>query len=1215
MLKRNKVAIVFVAVGIGGVSTYAIGTSDQVVAHLLRRQLATYVRAPCTFRSASFTFLNGLEVHGLTVLDPTDPLGRALLFAELAHVDYTLDVTGAGPHMTGIDIEKPRVRLERTAAGTFPIQEAFFFPRPEGPSPPRPVVKLSGGEVTFADAAILSQGPIALTGIDVTITPATPKSTDFAGATIEMSASSDLLGPVTARARVGETGTSARVEIDLPSIVIDPSLPRRFAGETARRIAEMSPSGEVTARIVARIEQGEDLGAEATLSVRGVSLRQAIPPSSPDDPETRPIDVTELNGNLKFVPGRLEARNVVFRALGAVFEADATLSDLATDHPGIDARTHVSGLPLTREILDHLPRSARRVADAYFVTGTVEAGATLRGALSAPAVTVDTKIERGVFRFEGFVDDDGVRRGFPWTAESVSGSVSFDGSTIRLGAEAVHGAASVRATGVVTDGPLGPIPDVTIVGELVPLDADLRAAFGDRAAQMFDRWGPSGVARRIDVRVSRIDAVDGNEDITEVTIGLDGGAGFRPSLLPVSLTAVTGTVEVLEPVVDGRRESLVRLTKIAAKADDFTIAVEGEIRGSGDVQREDLRVDVVTPDAGGAFRDAVFAAPDTTLAGGVKSAVRKLGASGPVVIDAHLVKDAAQVRHDVVKITLEGTSVTGWDDIPLAARALTGRVSLADDTLTFEDIAGNLVMDDFTPPFTAHGRLAGVSGDLQFDVHFESPEVPLGDALRRALGPLAVKAERFWEDFRPVGNAHAGVVLDLRPDTHPTPFEVTLSHLSGGLMPLGLELDNDGGSFHYDGRTARIRDLESAIGGASIRFDEADLDVATGRLTVRASVRNLHFPEDLEGPLSAETVARIVEVAPGRTIHASGVHIVFEPDPRSLEVAGVLSIRPRSRRAVPDPGLAPDGVLGVDRLVFWMLPDRPVFFQGEARTDDFALRAGVALDKVSGRVAVSGTLGDPVRFDLTLDRASLRAEGYPLEDVAMAVAVLPRGTRVTVSKASFMSGTLEGFFGPGDDSVAYHGRASLKDAELERFLTFKSAPKKEVSSGILDANLKFTNATGARADLRGEGQISVRDGSLAPSPIFSMIWGLLSLGFGSQPALSDGKVKFDVEGEWLNVRELAVTGTGGAIEDGRGKIGLDGRLDLSVAPRLDLPVPLIRQILNLIQMPFVPRVRIGGTLRNPKVSYEYEIATRGDDDRRREPQPEGDVERPEREPW
>jgi len=48
------------------------------------------------------------------------------------------------------------------------------------------------------------------------------------------------------------------------------------------------------------------------------------------------------------------------------------------------------------------------------------------------------------------------------------------------------------------------------------------------------------------------------------------------------------------------------------------------------------------------------------------------------------------------------------------------------------------------------------------------------------------------------------------------------------------------------------------------------------------SFRGLRFPEDLEGPLSAETIAKIVETAPNRIVHASSFALVYEPDPASI---------------------------------------------------------------------------------------------------------------------------------------------------------------------------------------------------------------------------------------------------------------------------------------------------------------------------------------------
>jgi len=47
---------------------------------------------------------------------------------------------------------------------------------------------------------------------------------------------------------------------------------------------------------------------------------------------------------------------------------------------------------------------------------------------------------------------------------------------------------------------------------------------------------------------------------------------------------------------------------------------------------------------------------------------------------------------------------------------------------------------------------------------------------------------------------------------------------------------------------------------------------------VRGSMRDLHFPEDLEGPLSHETVQSILELAPGRTLHASAFELSADPE-------------------------------------------------------------------------------------------------------------------------------------------------------------------------------------------------------------------------------------------------------------------------------------------------------------------------------------------------
>src|SRR6185503_11448358 len=113
---------------------------------------------------------------------------------------------------------------------------AFLVPPTSAAAVPQPLVNLTHGEVTFADPAIVAGEPLALHELTI---PAGPRATDWARGTVYLEAVSDVLGSIELRARIGDTGESAAVALELPRIVVDPALPLRFVGITAKRIAEM----------------------------------------------------------------------------------------------------------------------------------------------------------------------------------------------------------------------------------------------------------------------------------------------------------------------------------------------------------------------------------------------------------------------------------------------------------------------------------------------------------------------------------------------------------------------------------------------------------------------------------------------------------------------------------------------------------------------------------------------------------------------------------------------------------------------------------------------------------------------------------------------------------------------------------------------------------------------------------------------------------------
>ena len=1218
MLIRNKVAIVVVGVGIGLASAYVFGTNDAFVERTLHDQLANYLRAPCSFSGASFTYLHGIEVRDLVILDPDDPAGQPLVAAHTARVDYSLDVLGAGPHMTSIELDHPRVRLDRDPGdGRFAITRAFLTPQSGGASAPLPRVVLHGGELTLSDRKLLAVGPVLLSDIDIRGAPARKGAVDLGGATIDVTATTDLFGAMTAHAVVHPTGDGASLTLDFPSIRLNGDLARRFADPVAQEIADASPAGEAAAHVTAELRPGGDFDPDATANLRNVSLRVNVPESKPGAPEPAAIDVTGLSCSLHYADGRVEAQDLVCSALGAEIRGHVAVEGVGGPRKRLSATLTVKGLQATREFRDHLPAAARRVIEAYDVTGTIDANVQIEGNFDALSVTADAEVTDGHVCYFGYVHEDGKRYGFPWAADQVAGKVSYDGSGVRIDASGRHGPARARALGFVklnADG--SSVPDVNISVEEAPLDADIGKGFGDRPDNFYEEWRPSGIAKRVDVRVWQDESVDRHHDAIDVTVHLDGRAAFHPRLFPMDLREVTGKAEVLEPIVEGRRQPLIRVTDVRAKGDGLTAEVTGEVRGSGAAETQDLRIKASTQEAAGAFGAALQ--ESISVPPNVKAALRKLGAAGPLDADVHVLSSAGGARNDTAAVTLRGSSITGWDDIPLAARELTGRVTLDHDVLTLDAVAGKFVMGEFEPAFTAKGRLLDVSGTPQFDVHVESPKMPLGDELHAALGPLAKPAEEFWAKAAPIGKVTAAVVLDLRPDTDKTPFEITLSKIHGMLRPLGLEFDNDDGSLHYDTHRAEVRGLETAIGAASLRVETADLDVATGVLDVHASVRSLHFPEDLEGLLSADAVQKIIDMAPNRALHSSDLRVQWDPRSERLEITGGVSLNPRVRRQVSDPGLAPEGKIEFERLSFRVPKDGPVSYFGNARFDDFAVNAGLAVDRIAGYGEFSGSFEDPARFDFSVGNASMRIEEYPLKEADATVELTPRGPRATL-KADFMGGRFTGQIGPGDESVSYRGQAHLRGARLERILTFRGNPEANTATGSVDADLEFVNATGSREALRGTATLAVKDGQLVPIPMIAAISSLsvfanvVTLGAYARPMFTDAYARFDLNGRWLEIRDMAIKGKGVVADGGEGKIGLDGGiLDASIYARLNPEIPLVDWLVMLITKPAPSLVRITGTLRNPRTALVYSKGNVAD--RRREPQPVDDAP-PRRDPW
>ncbi|MCE9635134.1 MAG: hypothetical protein K8T90_05445 [Planctomycetes bacterium] len=1175
---RYRVAVFVTGAALCVGSAYGVVTSDAFVRRLTRSVLSRIIRGPAHVESAAFSFHDGLVLHGVELRDPNDPAGPPAVLVDVLRADFGLFVLGDGPRVTGVVLENPTVRLRRLADGSLSVATLLEkLPRSDDAKRVEPPdVRITGATILYDDGQMLAGGPVVLSSVEAKLTP-----TGDAWR-VDVTGTSKELGPLTVRAFISpDDEVTARV--DLPAVVLGPALLARLRLPGAAETAAVAGRGTIEAHADVAWGPSHDAMVGAKVQLTGLKATVRLDETTVGERTPEAFDVTVTGGAAELKDAAVVLTGLEISALGATARFEqARLSGLGSGGtPQVDADLALDALVVNDALLPRLPWAARRVIDAYGLRGTIAGRFSLHGPVTSPSVLATADITAGHVSFDGYLDADGKRHGFPYAVNDASGTVSFDGSHLRFSAGGRHGPATIHADGVLDYRAGDELPDITIVAKDVPLDADLRAGFQDRAEHVFDRWEPTGSAASIVVRVVRDPHEDGPfGGATEIELNFDGRASLRPRLLPTTLSDVRGTILVLAPTRGDHRAERVVLKDVHAKGDGLDVTVSGRIDTDRAGADDDLSVTVHAADIGGAVRDAVLASTEF-IPDSVKHLLTDLGARGAMTVRADVAGDPDR-RRDRVAIALEGASVTGYRDVPFAADSLTGSVLVDGDEVRLTGIAGRAL----GVPIRGEGRLVGLAtGAIEPDVRIEADQVPLGEPLRRALGPrLAKPAEAFWDRLRPVGEigtlgTRADVVVAVRPSTLPQPIELWLTKIHGPLVPLGLEFDNEDGELHYDGREVTLR-LAASIGGALIDLKRVHYDLASGRLGVSADLRGLRFPEDVDTLLPADTVARIREAIPGRNLHWNGLEVAYDPARDALDLSGELAIRPRARRAAPPPGLAPDGALQVEHLTFLFPPGLPVTFSAAGHAEGFRLRPGLQVEEFTGEVALDGRIDDTgLSVGASTIGARLVVSGFTLTDAKIQATSAPDGARVT-AEAGFSGGRLTAALGPGTKDVAYSGQLHLRGADLAKVVGSRGDVR-----GVMDGDASFNNASGRSEDLRGTFELNVREGALVKFPLVSAVLNVIP-GAGD---LTDAALHGTIRGATLDIRSFVVRGPILKLYDSTGWIGFDGALNIDLSAFWGVP---------LASLP----IHVGGTLRSPQVNVSI-LGSGTPKDKPREPEP------------
>ena len=470
------------------------------------------------------------------------------------------------------------------------------------------------------------------------------------------------------------------------------------------------------------------------------------------------------------------------------------------------------------------------------------------------------------------------------------------------------------------------------------------------------------------------------------------------------------------------------------------------------VRDERLSVTAEVERLEGPFRTGLLGSvtvPDT-----VKRAVRLLEPRGAAGLDVVL-RDRDGERDDRVGVTLRGASVAGWEGVPLAAEDVRGRVDYAADALTCRDVALRVLG---APVRIAEGRLEGLSGAApRATLDVAARGLPLDRRLRAALGVLADDAAGVWDELDPEPDLRGDVHASVRPPGGAgPPLELRFDALSGGLRVLGLRIVLDEGEARFDGG--------SVAGSAAGRLGEGDfragafhLDTRSGDARVDLDARSLEFARDLVPLVTEETAASVTSTLRPTLLHVVGARLAWDAAARRLTASGTASLRPAERDVhADDGGHAVEGTVAFDGLTVDLPVGGGVRAQGAVRISETALAVGVDVEDLEGRATVVYDSGEEAGLYATVDEASARLAGFPLEALSFRLHAAGERLRVDDVTAQVHGGRLAGRFQRGGERLAYRGAFTVESLDLALAGGDPGAER----AGHVDLDVRFRNPSG-----------------------------------------------------------------------------------------------------------------------------------------------------------
>jgi len=1109
--RRRRIALTVLAlVAVTGVLLYYYLTSDERVEQFAETYLENLLGTHVSIGRASFSVGEGFVLEDLVVMAPP-PFREAILTAAAVHLRVDpMSLLRLSPEVTEIAVDRPTITLVLWDEAVWNFQ-SLIRARPAEAKPPRlrPVVALDegtlrvvrkvGGETVYEHGMQVS-GLLLPSEADRNMFRF---QTDVRSREVHLAVASGLLD-----ARTG----ALCFEGHASNVVLSEPLYHSLPTEVQSVWDRFEPDGTINAKLLFDETRGFRLAAELT------GVRIAYPYGG----LTHRFE--NLTGRCTFEPSRLVLEGVQGLLNGWPVTLDGTVSGFDGEHLALDLSASADHVDFARSrpLLVSLAPHVEHLYEAYAAEGRADVDVRLRRDAGGD----------GRLRVSGDLlcrDMAMTYHLFPYRLEGLRGTVHFspEGYTADeiLGR---HGEADVRLSGWAKNPGPNVTARVTVHGENVRLDDDLRAAFSEPQREVYDLYAPSGTAD-VDVEVRQPGADGARRDVT-VHLHLRD-AGFTYKHFPYTLSHTTGEV-VIAP---GRTE----VRNIVGRHGDARLTLSGDLVGRPDgAGHLNLRVagkDVALDE------DLERALPERQ-----RRTLKAFHLSGLADFEGTVTRGPTTdgvLDYDLA-IHLKGARMI-HEAFPILVEEVTGEVHLTRDACRVDSLTG----------FSRGARVEATGwidqrpDDYAMDLTLTGKDVALGESLRGALGPEIRSA---WSHLAPRGrvDVHAHLQKAFGPgEAVRHHVWVTMHDAQATLDAFPLRLDHVSGQLEFVGSEVRLHDLRARSGltrlviGGRTGYDDRGL-----RLDLAIRADGLRF----EGPL------RQALPTPLKRAFAT------------LKPTGRVDLDLQRLRYRVDEE-------GVGRADWY----------GTAVLDEVGATPGVAL---SGLVGTAEMLGRWTAGKATLE-GQIRLQqgevaGKALRDTAMRVHKSAETDTVTLRdiEGTFYGGRLEGFAAIGlDPAGRYALNLSAAGVDFERLLREGFRLEHNISGGRLRGTIGLRAGAGTA---EASGYLEVTDAALYELPVVVRLINVFRLASTERTAFQKARVLYFLRGGRLILGDIRLEGRAISLY-GAGVMEADGRLHLTFLTGkkdADPLLPALSELMEGLRKQLVV-VRVGGTLAEPQVEF------------------------------